>query len=36
MMYGKDFGVKADRKLGKYLEKIGYASLSQLLQINKK
>lgn len=31
-MYGKDFGVPNDEKLWKYLEKIGYGSLSQLLK----
>jgi len=31
-MYGKDFGVKNDKKLGRYLIKIGYPSLARLLK----
>ncbi|MBU2524345.1 hypothetical protein KKG71_04080 [Patescibacteria group bacterium] len=30
-MYGKDFGVRNDKKLGNYLKEIGYPSLSKLL-----
>jgi hypothetical protein len=30
--YGKDFGVRADMKLGNYLKKAGYPSLSKLLK----
>lgn len=30
--YGKDFGVRSDMKLGSYLKKAGYPSLSKLLQ----
>jgi len=30
--YGVDLGVRSDMKLGKYLEKKGYPSLSQLLR----
>lgn len=29
--YGKDFGVRSDKKLGNYLKEKGYSSLSQLL-----
>ena len=29
--YGKDFGVRSDMKLGNYLKKAGYPSLSKLL-----
>lgn len=35
-IYGKDFGVRSDRKLGNYLEEKGYSSLSQLLKSSKK
>ena len=31
-MYGKDFGVRNDKKLGNYLKEIGYSSLSKLLK----
>lgn len=30
--YGQDFGVRSDMKLGTYLDKKGYKSLSQLLK----
>ena len=30
--YGKDFGVRSDMKLGTYLKKSGYSSLSQILK----
>jgi len=30
--YGKDFGVRSDKKLGTYLKERGYASLSELLK----
>ena len=30
-MYGKDFGVRSDKKLGNYLKDKGYNSLSELL-----
>ena len=30
--YGVDFGVRSDMKLGKYLEKRGYPSLSKALK----
>lgn len=29
--YGRDFGVRSDKKLGNYLEEQGYSSLSKLL-----
>ncbi len=29
--YGKDFGVRSDKKLGNYLKEKGYDSLSDLL-----
>jgi len=29
--YGKDFGVRSDKKLGNYLKEQGYSSLSDLL-----
>ena len=29
--YGRDFGVRSDQKLGNYLQKQGYNSLSELL-----
>jgi len=29
--YGKDFGVRSDKKLGNYLKDKGYGSLSKLL-----
>lgn len=32
--YGKDFGVRSDKKLGNYLKEKGYSSLSQLLVKN--
>lgn len=31
-VYGKDFGVRSDKKLGNYLKEKGYNSLSQLLK----
>lgn len=31
-MYGKDFGVRSDKKLGKFLEEKGYRSLTKLLK----
>lgn len=31
-MYGKDFGVRNDKKLGNYLKEKGYSSLSKLLK----
>lgn len=31
-MYGKDFGVRSDKKLGNYLKDKGYGSLSELLR----
>lgn len=30
-IYGKDFGVRSDKKLGNYLKEKGYQSLSELL-----
>ena len=30
-MYGKDFGIRSDKKLGNYLKEKGYRSLSELL-----
>lgn len=30
--YGRDFGVRSDKKLGSYLEEQGYPSLSKLLE----
>ena len=30
--YGKDFGARSDQKLGNYLKKTGYSSLSELLK----
>ena len=30
--YGKDFGVRSDKKLGNYLKEKGYKSLSELLK----
>ena len=35
-IYGKDFGVRSDRKLGNYLKEKGYSSLGQLLKSSKK
>ena len=29
--YGKDFGVRSDKRLGSYLKDKGYGSLSELL-----
>lgn len=29
--YGKDFGVRSDKKLGNYLKDKGYSSLNELL-----
>ncbi|MDP4011945.1 MAG: hypothetical protein Q8P72_07040 [Candidatus Roizmanbacteria bacterium] len=34
-IYGKDFGVRSDMKLGAYLKKAGYPSLSNLLRDGK-
>lgn len=31
-MYGKDFGVRSDKRLGNYLKEKGYQSLSELLR----
>lgn len=31
-MYGKDFGVRSDKKLGSFLKEKGYPSLSKLLK----
>ena len=33
--YGKDFGVRSDKKLGGFLEEKGYSSLSELLRKTK-
>ncbi len=33
--YGRDFGVRSDTKLGNYLRKQGYPSLSKLLNGNR-
>ena len=33
--YGIDFGVRADMKLGNYLDKNGYESLTQAVKDNK-
>lgn len=30
--YGKDFGVRSDKRLGSYLKEKGYSSLSELLK----
>jgi hypothetical protein len=30
--YGRDFGARSDAKLGNFLEKKGYSSLSELLR----
>lgn len=30
--YGKDFGVRSDKRLGTYLREAGYPSLSKLLK----
>lgn len=30
--YGKDFGVRSDKKLGNYLKEKGYNSLSELIK----
>ena len=32
--YGKDFGVRSDKKLGNYLKEKGYNSLNELLKSN--
>jgi len=32
--YGRDFGVRSDKKLGNYLKDKGYSSLSQVLRKN--
>ena len=34
--YGKDFGVRSDKKLGNYLKDMGYRSLSELLTKSRK
>lgn len=34
--YGKDYGVRSDMRLGTYLRKNGYSSLSALLKGGKK
>ena len=34
--YGKDYGVRSDKKLGNYLKEKGYKSLSELLDKSKK
>jgi len=34
--YGKDFGIRSDKKLGNYLKEKGYPSLRQLLLQNAK
>ncbi len=31
-IYGRDFGVRSDKKLGNYLKQKGYKSLSELLK----
>ncbi len=33
--YGRDFGVRSDKKLGSYLRQKGYSSLSKLLRNEK-
>lgn len=33
--YGRDFGVRSDKKLGSYLREKGYSSLSELLRNDK-
>jgi len=33
--YGKDFGVRSDKKLGSYLKQKGYSSLSEILRNDK-
>ncbi len=33
-MYGRDFNVRSDKKLGNYLREKGYPSLSKLLKSN--
>jgi len=33
--YGRDFGVRSDKKLGSYLKEQGYSSLSDLLTNNR-
>lgn len=30
--YGRDFGVRSDKKLGNYLKEKGYKSLSEILE----
>lgn len=32
--YGRDFGVRSDKKLGNYLKEKGYGSLTELLNSN--
>ncbi len=34
--YGRDFGVRSDKRLGNYLEERGYSSLSKLLSNEKR
>ena len=34
--YGKDFGVRSDKKLGSFLKESGYPSLSKLLKNDQK
>lgn len=34
--YGRDFGVRSDKRLGNYLQEKGYSSLSKLLTSEKK
>lgn len=34
--YGKDFGVRSDKKLDNFLREKGYPSLSKLLKLNGK
>lgn len=31
-IYGKDFGIRSDKKLGSFLKEKGYPSLSKLLK----
>lgn len=31
-IYGRDFGVRSDKKLGNYLREIGFDSLSELIK----
>mgnify|MGYP001566171975 CR=1 FL=1 len=34
--YGRDFGVRSDKKLGNYLEEQGFPSLSKLLNATRR